>query len=71
MKDKTTIPKTLWSETLIEILIDSLKKNRPDKEIKNILMELRIKGFKSGYVTRKVEKELGKDAVRRIKSITG
>lgn len=70
MNDKTTIPKTLWSETLIEILVESLRKNRPDTEIKNILMELRDKGFKSGYVKRKVEKELGNEAVKRLKSIT-
>lgn len=70
MSDRT-ITKTLWSETLVEILILSLQKKRPDKEIKEILKELRTKGFKPGYITDKVEKELGAESARRVKILIG
>lgn len=70
MTDKT-ITKTLWTETLVEILVLSLKKKRPDKEIIEILKELRAKGFKPSYITGKVEKELGAESARRIKALIG
>jgi hypothetical protein len=38
---QTTVKKTLWSETLIEILIIALKKNQSDQAIIEILKELR------------------------------
>ncbi|MEE9117557.1 MAG: hypothetical protein V3U02_03040 [Calditrichia bacterium] len=69
-KDDSTVQKTLWSETLIEILMVALKGNNPDDVIKDILKELREKGFKSHYISKKVEKELGIEGVRRIKAIT-
>ncbi len=70
MKDKT-ITKTLWSETLIEILILALQKKRPDSEITEIIKEIRAKGFKRRYIIGKVEKELGAETARRVKTLIG
>jgi hypothetical protein len=70
MKDKT-ITKTLWTETLIEILVIALQKKRPDSEIKELIKEIRAKGFKPRYITGKVEKELGAETARRVKTLIG
>jgi hypothetical protein len=73
--DKTvtdkTITKTLWSETLIEILIEALKRNKGDAEIGQLLKEIRGKGFKRHYVIEKVEKSLDAAAASRIRRLMG
>ena len=56
---QTTISKTLWSETLIEILIDSLEKNKSDKKIIKLLKDLKQKKFKAKYITKKIRLALG------------
>ena len=37
--DDKTVAKTLWSETLIDMLIASLKANKSDEQIKGLLIE--------------------------------
>ncbi len=72
MNDDTTNPtvhKTLWSETLIEMLIVALKKNRADEEVKQLLREIRAKKFEAKYVTDKVRKELDESSATRIKML--
>jgi len=69
--DDKTIAKTLWSDTLVEILIAALKKNSGDKEIRGIIRELRDKGFKKNYVIGKVSKELDENAARRVRLLLG
>ena len=69
--DDKTIAKTLWSDTLVEILIVALKKNSGDKEIMGIIRELRDKGFKKSYVIGKVSKELDENAARRVRLLLG
>lgn len=66
---QTTISKTLWSETLIEILIDSLEKNKSDKKIIKILKELKQKKFKAKYITKKIRKTLGEKQANRVKEL--
>lgn len=66
--DDKTIAKTLWSDTLIEILLIAVRKNSSDKEIKGILRELADKGFKKNYVIDKVRKEVDDAAARRIRA---
>lgn len=68
-EDDTTVDKTLWSETLIEILCVALKKNNSDEQIKNMLAEIRAKGFKPSYVIRKVEKEIDASAAGRVQRL--
>lgn len=69
MTEKTTSPKSLWSETIFEILFDLLRANKPDRDIRRVLTEIRDKGYKKSYVIRKVEKKLGKSAAARINSM--
>lgn len=68
-EDDTTIAKTLWSETLIDMLIASLKANKADVQIKGLLKECKQKGFKASYLTEKVRKELDQAAASRIKRL--
>jgi hypothetical protein len=67
--DDKTVAKTLWSETLIDMLIASLKANKSDEQIKGLLIECKQKGFKASYLTGKVRKELDEAAVVRMKKL--
>lgn len=71
MNSGKTITKTLWSETIIEMLIDSLKRNASDKQVRELLREIRDKGFKRRYVLAKVEKSAGAAAAQRVKQLSG
>jgi len=67
--DDKTVAKTLWSETLIDMLIASLRANKSDVQIKGLLKECKQKGFKASYLTEKVRKELNDAAAVRIKRL--
>ena len=67
--DDKTVAKTLWSETLIDMLIASLKANKSDAQIKGLLKECKQKGFKASYLTEKVRKELDDAAAVIIKRL--
>lgn len=67
--DDKTIAKTLWSDTLIDMLVASLKANKSDDQIKGLLKECKGKGFKASYLTGKVRKELDERAATRIKRL--
>ena len=62
-----TIVKTLWSETLIELLIVSLQKGQSDAKIIELLKELKQKKFKPDYIVRKVTKSLGESEGDKVK----
>ncbi|MBT7950766.1 MAG: hypothetical protein HN764_04015 [Gammaproteobacteria bacterium] len=64
---QATIAKTLWSETLIELLIVSLEKNLSDEKIVELLKDLKQKKFKPDYIVRKVSKSLGEKQANRVK----
>jgi hypothetical protein len=66
---QTTVRKTLWSETLIEILVDSLEKNQSDKKVKKILKELKLRKFKAKYITKKIRQAVGEMQANRVKKI--
>ena len=68
-EDDKTLAKTLWSETLIDMLIATLKANKSDEQIKGLLLECRQKGFKASYLTGKIRKELDEAAVARLKRL--
>ena len=67
--DDKTIAKTIWSETLIDILLVALKKNSPDDEIIKLLKDLQRKGFKKFYLIDKVTKEVDEAAGRRVRRL--
>jgi len=62
-----TIAKTLWSETLIDLLLVSLQKNQTDKQVISLLEELKEKKFKRDYIIGKVNKSLGEKDANRVK----
>ncbi len=64
-----TVAKTLWSETLIEMLIVALTKKQSDEKIIELLKELRQKKFKDEYVVSKIERSMGPDEARRVRSL--
>jgi len=52
-----TTAKTLWTETILEVLYQSLKSNKSDTKIREVLTEVRLKGFKPDEIIEKVEKK--------------
>ena len=64
-----TIAKTLWSETLIDLLIVSLEKNLSDEKVTELLKELRQKKFKRDYIISKIKKALGVKEENRVKQL--
>jgi hypothetical protein len=64
-----TTAKTLWSETILEILFQSLKANKTDAVIKELLKEVKEKGFKADYIIQKVEKKIDKKASIRVRGL--
>lgn len=68
-KHDKTIEKTLWSETLLDILIVALVAKKPDAKIKELLVECKQKGFKKRYLVGKMQKEIDNAAAARIDSL--
>lgn len=65
--DDRTIAKTLWSDTLIDILLIALRKNSTEEQLKEIIRDLNIKGYKNDYLVDKVEREIDEHAARRVR----
>ncbi len=72
-KDNTdttkTAAKTLWTETILEILYETLRKNRPDGELLPVLKEVQQKGFKRDYILEKVTKKVSEQASTRVRHL--
>lgn len=62
----TTLPKTLWSETLFDLLFDAVRRKKSDAELKGILRDLKKRGYRADYVLSKIQRELGRDGVARV-----
>lgn len=67
-KDQTTI-KTLWSETQFETLYSTIQKKGPDKEIVEIIKDLKGRGFPPKHVVEKVQDKVGMTSANRLKGI--
>ena len=67
--EDSTIAKTIWSETVIELLCIALKKNKPDDQIKELVKECQQKGFKKDYLIDKVSKEIDMQYSSRLKQL--
>lgn len=65
--DDDTQVMTIWTETVLEILYASLKKNRGDDQIKDALKDVLKKGFKRDDILAKVEKKIGSQASNRVR----
>ena len=64
-----TTAKTLWSETILEILYETLRKNKPDKELIGVLKEVQQKGFKRDYILEKVTKKVDERSATRVRHL--
>lgn len=64
-----TVAKTLWSETLIDLLIVSLQKKQSDEKVMELLKELRQKNFKSSYIIDKIERAMDSTDAMRVRSL--
>ena len=63
---QTTEKRTLWSETLLEMLYDSVEYDWSANAVREILFELHQKGYKISRVMKKVNKKFGKGACTRL-----
>ena len=77
-EDKTTLEdttrttaKTLWTETILEILYESLRRHKDDAQIGKVLAEVQAKGFKREYILEKVEKKVDTQAANRVRMLLG
>ena len=64
-----TTAKTLWTETILEILYQTLKAKKPDAALNDVLKEVRQKGFKPEEIIQKVEKNVDKQASIRVRGL--
>lgn len=58
--------RTLWSETLVELLVDAAKENWSDHIIQEIVKELYNKGYKAEKLMKLLENKLGPDASKKL-----
>lgn len=73
-KDNTSVTsvttaKTLWTETILEILYQTLRTKKPDADLKKVLKEVIDKGFRPSQIVAKVEKKVDKQAALRVKGL--
>lgn len=64
-----TTAKTLWTETILEILYQSLKDKKPDAAISEVLREVCQKGFKPEEIIQKVAKKVDQQASIRVRGL--
>ena len=64
-----TVAKTLWSETILEILYETVRRGKSDRDIRKILKDVSAKGFKRDYVVDKVRKLVDEPAAERVRSL--
>ncbi len=64
--EKTDI-RTLWSETLIDILCDAVEHNWSQNALREIFRELSAKGIKPSKTLKIIEKKFGAETASKIK----
>lgn len=58
--------RTLWSDTLIELLCEAVKEDWSDHAIEEIIKELYNKGYKTERLITILDKSLGPEAATRL-----
>lgn len=66
MKDNDAHRRTLWSLTLLDMLIDALRLERPDTEIEEILEGMQGRGFKSRELVDEASSRVSEKAAVRL-----
>ena len=64
-----TVAKTLWTETILEILYETLRKGKDDATVSEVLKEVRMKGYKPGEIVDQVDRKVDKQAALRVKAL--
>ena len=64
-----TVAKTLWTETILEILYEALRKGKDDATLIEVLKEVRMKGHKPGEIVDRVDRKVDKQAALRVKAL--
>jgi hypothetical protein len=64
-----SIPDTLWTATLLDMLIDALRREQADAEILPLVDGLFYKQFSSRYIFSRVRRELSEAASDRLKKL--
>jgi len=68
-KRDETVAKTLWSETVIDLLSIALEREKSDEQVKELAQECMQKGFNKDYLVQKISKEIGNKAAFRLKQL--
>ena len=58
--------RTLWSDTLIEMLQEAVSEDWSDNAIKEIVRELYNKGYKTEQLIAMIDKKIGPNAAARL-----
>jgi hypothetical protein len=66
-----TTAKTLWTETILEILYETLRKQKDDAQLHNVLKEVQAKGFRRDVIIDKVRKKVDAQAAARVRKLLG
>ena len=61
-----TVPNTLWSSMLLEILIDTLNRKRPDKQVTQAIKNLHQRNFSTKYIAKKIFNEIDAESRERM-----
>ena len=64
-----SIPDTLWTATLLDMLIDALRQGQADAKILPLVDGLFYKQFSSRYIFSRVRRELDEAASERLKNL--
>ena len=64
-----TTAKTLWTETILEVLYETLRKNKGDNEIRSVLKEVQAKGFRRDAIIEKVRRKVDAQAAARVRTL--
>ncbi len=63
--EKTDL-KTLWSDTLFEMLFDAIENQWSNNALREILKHLKIKGLKPNKILQAIESRYGKESAHKL-----
>lgn len=66
MKDDDTHRRTLWSLTMLDMLIDALRQERSDAEINEIVEGMKDRGFKAQELVDEASTRVSRKAALRL-----
>ncbi|MGE0484567.1 MAG: hypothetical protein AB7Q81_10540 [Gammaproteobacteria bacterium] len=70
MKDDKTTPRTVWTETLLEMLVAAVQRQQ-DTEALRILRDIKAKGYRKSAVIRFASRALNGPELGRLDKLIG